>query len=46
MMKEQAEIVQCAENKKEASKFCALQNGEASLTLTLTKAPKADEDIL
>ena len=31
MLKEQAEVIQCAVHKKEASKFCAWQNGEVSL---------------
>ena len=31
MLKEQAEVIQCAVHKKEASKFCAWHNGEVSL---------------
>ena len=44
-MKEQAEVIQYAVHKKEASKFCAWQNGEAKADegINIKKNQSADE---
>ena len=43
MLKEQAEVIKCAVHKKEASKFCAWQNGEVSLPKNLPNPDEGDK---